>query len=76
MKYIQFFEGSATKPHRLEEACGDRGVVLLDGRERNVSHHKIARDECDTRGYLAYQLRRGSDFTHAQAYSPITVRYL
>ena len=71
MKYVRFFQKSATTPHRLIEACGDRAVVILDGREATRSHHEIAREECEKRGYLAYQLHKGDNFLRSQAYSPV-----
>lgn len=71
MKFAVFFQKSVTTPYRLIEGSGDRSVIILDGRERNVSHSSIARDECVKRGYLAYQLWQGETFTRASAYSPI-----
>ena len=75
MKFVQFFQKSATTPYRLIEACGDRAVVILDGREKNTSHHEIAREECEKRGYLAYQLFKGDGFVRSQPYSPIVSVY-
>jgi hypothetical protein len=72
MKYVRFFQKSATTPYRLIEACGDRAVVILDGRETNRSHSEIAREECAKRGYLAYQLFKGDGFARSQPYSPVT----
>jgi hypothetical protein len=75
MKYVQFFQKSATTPHRLIEACGDRAVVILDGRESGQSHSSIAREECEKRGYLAYQLFKGDNFLRSKPYSPIVSVY-
>jgi hypothetical protein len=75
MKYVRFFQKSATTPYRLIEACGDRAVVILDGREADRSHHSIAREECEKRGYLAYQLHRGDNFLRSTAYTPIVSVY-
>ena len=71
MYWVQFFQKSATTPHRLIEACGDRAVVILDGREATRSHNAIAREECEKRGYLAYQLHKGDGFTRSRPYSPV-----
>ena len=71
MYWVQFFQKSVTTPHRLIEACGDRAVIILDGRESSRSHSSIAREECEKRGYLAYQLFKGDSFTRSSAYSPI-----
>ena len=73
MHYVQFYQKSATTPHRLVPACGDRAVVILDGREAPYSKSAFARSECLCRGYLAYQLFKGATLTRAAAYSPVVV---
>ena len=47
------------------EACGDRGVIILDGRERATAHVEIARKECAKRGYIGFTLHIGQTFTRA-----------
>ena len=32
MIYVQFYQRSALNPDDIIEACGDRSVVILDGR--------------------------------------------
>lgn len=49
----------------LVPACGDRSVVILDGRISSEAMHAIAADECDKRGYVAYRIMRGDRFTTA-----------
>lgn len=44
----------------MVEACGDRSVIILDGRNRVDVHHDIAASECRKRGYIAYQIHSGS----------------
>lgn len=61
MIYAQFFhEGEISK--KLIPACGDRSVIIIDGRVNGVTKEEIARTTCKRRGYLAYQLYRGDTF--------------
>ena len=55
----------------LVPACGDRSVVILDGRVTSEAMHAIAADECDKRGYVAYRIMRGDRFTTATAASRV-----
>jgi hypothetical protein len=75
MYWAQFFQKSVTTPHHLIEACGDRAVIILDGRESNRSHTAIAREECEKRGYLAYQLYKGDSFTRSTPYTAVISVY-
>lgn len=70
MIYAQFFTRSALNPRNLVEACGDRGVVIFDGR-CTTFHRTWADDECRQRGYLAWQLMRGERFSTAKPISDI-----
>jgi hypothetical protein len=72
MKYAQFFYPSAVNRVELIEACGDRAVIIFDGRESRATHERIARDECAKRGYLAFQIRQGESFSRSNAASLIT----
>jgi hypothetical protein len=47
------------------EACGDRAVIILDGRERPATHVSIARTECAKRGYAGFTLHAGATFTRS-----------
>lgn len=64
--WIQFFHHSVVSIHhpiqRLIPACGDRAVIILDGRVRSDTHHAIAEEECRKRGYKAYQLHKSERF--------------
>lgn len=53
------------------EACGDRGVIILDGRERAGAHVSIARSECAKRGYIGFTLHMGQTFTRASMVRPL-----
>lgn len=69
MYYAQFFQRSAIDPEKIIEACGDRGVIILDGRESRNSHHAIAERECNKRGYVGWQLFKGETFTRSRPIS-------
>lgn len=66
--YADFFaednklvEGKRVKDYvNLIRAMGDRGVIRIDARLHAGTVHGIAREECVKRGYLGYQLYRGS----------------
>lgn len=74
MIYAQFWMMSAPgywNNHKSTpvEACGDRGVVILDGRNSRVTHHEIAKAECAKRGYVGYSLHAGESFTRSAVIS-------
>lgn len=47
------------------EACGDRAVIILDGRSNTQAHVTIARRECVKRGYIGFTLHMGETFTRS-----------
>jgi len=60
MKYFaQFFHRSAIDSSRIVEGCGDRAVIILDGRMNKQSMGEIAAQECSKRGYVAWQVHAG-----------------
>jgi hypothetical protein len=64
--HVQFFTRSAIEPTKLVEACGDRSVIVYDGRLALRDVTADARTECHKRGYLAFVLRRGDSFTNSR----------
>lgn len=66
MRFVTFYQPSVLDASKLIEACGDRAVVVLDGRNNADTHHDIAKRECIKRGYVAYQRHIGESFTRAQ----------
>lgn len=60
MKFVQYFHKSAISDE-LVETCGDRGVIILDGRQNTATHITIAKEEGAKRGYLAFQIWRGEN---------------
>lgn len=66
MQFIQFYTRAVTDPKKLIPACGDRAVIIVDGREREMAHHKLAQYFQMRRGYEAYRLMKGETFTRAE----------
>ena len=52
------------------EACGDRSVIILDGRSTRDTHSDISRTECTKRGFKGYTLYKGETFTRASVIQP------
>ena len=71
MKYFaQFFQHSALDKNKIIEACGDRSVIILDGRISKETMGDIAAKECSKRGYVAWQIHRG-DFRESKPISQV-----
>lgn len=41
-------------------ACGDRSIIILDGRNLPIHWVSIAREECAKRRYIGFTINRGS----------------
>lgn len=67
MTYIQFFYRRGSD---YAEACGDRSVVILDGREKSASHLKVGAAECRKRGFDAFQVYKGASFVRSNPCGP------
>ena len=73
MYYAQFFN-HRTYPagtNEVVEACGDRAVVILDGRMSRTWMATEAERLCRQRKYAAWQLFKGETFTRSNAISRI-----
>lgn len=68
MYYVQFFQRGAVTGKPIE-ACGDRAVIVLDGRESKNTMHEFSERECNKRGFIGWQLMKGDTFTRS---SPIS----
>lgn len=56
------------------EACGDRGILQIDGRLSNESIRAIAERECKARGFIAWQVMRGESLLTAKPlHSPVYI---
>lgn len=71
MYYAQFYQRSATNPEEIIEACGDRSVVILDGRCSKQWMGETAAQECKRRGYVAWRVFKGESFTRSAAVSQL-----
>lgn len=67
MIYVQFFN---RRGFDYAEACGDRSIVILDGRSRLATHLQVGAAECRKRGYDAFQVYRGASLLRAMPCSP------
>lgn len=70
MYYAQFFQRGAVTGEPIE-ACGDRSVIILDGRESKNKMHEFAESECNRRGYIGWQLFKGDTFTRSAPISEV-----
>ena len=69
MLYAQFYDRNSSG--KLAEACGDRSVIILDGRYSNDTNGKISAEECSKRGYLAWRVFKGDSFTRSKPVSQL-----
>ena len=65
MIYAQFYHYGAITKDTLFEACGDRAVIIYDGRVRNSNLLADAVQECSKRKFDAVALFRGETFTRS-----------
>ena len=62
--YTQFFTKGVMSDEPIE-ACGDRGIVRLDGRMSQHSQELLSEQECRRRGYVAWQIIKGPSLLRA-----------
>jgi hypothetical protein len=63
--FAQFWQMSVAwgdNPSKPIEACGDRAVIILDGRNSSDAWHAIAANEAKKRGYIGYTIHKGDRF--------------
>jgi hypothetical protein len=63
MYFAEFYH--RTQSGQFTEACGDRSVLILDGRESATSHHTHAIQWGKKHNFAAYKLCTGESFTRA-----------
>ena len=71
MVFAEFYQTNLAG--KLALACGDRSIIILDGRCTEQTWHTIASHECQMRGYEGYQLRKGRGFTDSKAASGLVI---
>jgi hypothetical protein len=68
--YAQFFIRSAIDNNKIVEGCGDRAVIILDGRITKKLMGETSATECKKRGFVAWQIHQG-DFRQSKPVSGI-----
>ncbi len=58
MYFATFFQKSAIS-EEIVEACGDRSVLILDGRWCRERHHLHCKVWAETHGFYGYQICKG-----------------
>lgn len=66
MYFAQFYQKSAISD-AVVETCGDRGVIILDGRQCMGVMHDLSAHACKQRGYIGYTIHKGENFSRSQA---------
>lgn len=79
MIYAQFYHMSVA--HQWNdfksvpiEACGDRSVIILDGRHSLADNKQLTAEWCEKRGYIGYAIHKGESFSRSNQiveYTPI-----
>ena len=75
--FAQFWQLSTGLPLSKPEpihACGDRAVIILDGRNTSDAWHAIAADEAKKRGYIGYTIHKGERFDAPAACAMVSVQ--
>jgi hypothetical protein len=68
--YAQFYQKGVMSGNTIE-ACGDRSVIILDGRMSRQSMGEIAAKECAKRGFIAWRVFKGDRFDSANPVSQL-----
>lgn len=73
MVFAEFYQNSIPNPWNNfcsspVSACGDRAVIILDGRERPASWAEVAREECKKRGFVGFTLNKGRSFSDSAVF--------
>ena len=69
MIYAQFYDYKLDG--KLDEAMGDRSVVIIDARLKSRTIGEIAEAECRKRKYVAWRIFRGEAFTRSAPVSQL-----
>lgn len=69
MMYVQFY--ARNLKGELDEAVGDRSVIIVDGRMSSTNIGSIAEAECLKRGYEAWRVFSGESFTRSSPVSQL-----
>lgn len=69
--YFAEFYTQGVQSGNLIPACGDRAVLILDGRERRDKQIRVALQWGRQHGFEAFQICRGPSFSSGSAISPM-----
>lgn len=69
MIYAQFYEYNLAG--KLDEAIGERSVVVMDARLSSANIGAIAASECEKRKFAAWRIFRGDSFTRSAPVSQL-----
>ena len=67
MYFAQFYDRKLDGT--LQEAVGDRAVLILDGRSRKAGYGQIAMEWAVKHGFQGYSIHVGTSFTDARRLS-------
>jgi len=72
MVYIQYYQKSAIN-NELIESCGDRAIIILDGRNNLETFHSDAKkfNGYHRPVYDAYQIFKGDSLLHSSPISKV-----
>lgn len=70
MYWTQFYQKGVITGETIE-ACGDRSVIILDGRNSRRTMGEISAAECAKRGYIAWRVFKGDTFTRSAPISQL-----
>jgi len=69
MIYAQFYDYNLAG--KLDEAMGDRSIVVIDARLSSTNIGTIAASECEKRKYAAWRIFRCESFTRSTPISQL-----
>ena len=72
MIFAEFYQYGCVNKDKLIPACGDRAVIILDGRHNLGDNANLAREECKKRGYKGFKICKGTNFVR----DVVTIREL
>lgn len=67
MYYAEFYHDAAGN----QPGCGDRSVLILDGREALHSQYIYAQDWCVKHNWKSFRIMKGESFSRSAAISPL-----
>ena len=72
MYYTQFYEKGHVSGD-LIEACGDRSVIIIDGRESMETMCAFSKEHAKKRGFKAFRIMRGESFTRSSPFANMPI---